>query len=168
MRKHLIAVLAVAALALPANLAAQNNQGIITASANVQAPLNVSVDQGLSFGTVLPGVNKTVAPGDAAAGRLQVAGAGIFQVSLDFGTLPTDLSDGGSNTMPIVFGAGSAGHGTSSGSVGTTFDPATGANANLSAGTLWVFLGGQVQPAVDQAAGSYNADITVTVDYTGS
>lgn len=169
MRNRILVALAAAAFALPGGVAAQaSNQGIITATAEVQTPLTVSFIQDLDFGNVLPGVNKTIAPGDGADGRLQVAGASGYQVSLDFGTLPTALLSGGNN-LPISFGAGSAGHGTTSGSVGSLFNPGTGANANLSAsGNLFIFLGGTVSPAIDQAAGTYEADITVTVDYTGN
>ncbi len=168
MRKPLMVALAVAALALPFGLEAQTNQGTITASATVQTPLSVIELQDLAFGDVLPGVNKTVLPGDASAGRLSISGEAGKEVSVDFGTLPTVLNDGGSNDMPITFGSGSAGYGQFSGIVDNTFDPASGTSQFLLGGDLYLFLGGTVQPPAGQAAGIYSADVTVTVNYTGN
>lgn len=167
MRKPLMVALAVAALALPTGMEAQSNQGTITASATVQTPLNVTNLQNLAFGNVLPGVNKTVLPGDAAAGQLQITGQDAKEVSVDFGTLPTALADGG-NSLPINFGSGSAGWGVFPGTVDGTFDPASGTSQVLLASSLYVFLGGTVQPPASQPAGIYSADVTVTVNYTGN
>jgi spore coat protein U-like protein len=167
MRKPLMVALAVATLALPFGLEAQTNQGTITASATVQTPLNVTNVQDLAFGDVLPGVNKTVLPGDASAGQLQITGQDAREVSVDFGTLPTTLASGG-NTMPITFGSGSAGWGVLPAAVDGTFDPASGTSQFLVGSALYVFLGGTVQPPASQAAGIYSADVTVTVNYTGS
>jgi spore coat protein U-like protein len=167
MRKPLMVALAVATLALPFGLEAQTNQGTITASATVQTPLSVIELQDLAFGDVLPGVNKTVLPGDASAGRLSISGEAGKEVSVDFGTLPTALASSGS-TMPITFGSGSAGYGQFSGVVDNTFDPASGTSQFLLGGDLYLFLGGTVQPPASQAAGIYSADVTVTVNYTGN
>jgi hypothetical protein len=167
MRKPLMVALAVAALALPFGLEAQTNQGTITASATVQTPLNVVKVQDLAFGAVLPGVNKTVLPGDANAGQLQIAGEDAREVSVDFGTLPTSLASS-SSTMPITFGSGSAGWGILPTTLDGTFDPASGTSQFLVGSALYVFLGGTVQPPASQAAGIYSADVTVTVNYTGS
>src|SRR3989442_9034492 len=68
--------LVVAALVLTSTaLQAQTNNASITATANVQTPINVLGAQQLSFGNVFPGVNKTVAATDLTnAGRFDVTG----------------------------------------------------------------------------------------------
>lgn len=151
---------------------AQPNNASINANANVLQPLTVAAQNDLDFGNVFPGVNKTVAITDAAvSGRWQMTGAGGAEVDLSF-TLPANLSDGGGNNLPIVFAAGDAGHNTANDpSTATTFDPGAGATANLTAGPpgqLWVWVGGTVQPAVNQPAGLYTGTVTLTVNYTGN
>ncbi len=148
---------------------AQPNSATIQATANVLTPLTVTAGASLVFGDVFPGVNESVAITDAGAGSWSVAGQTDAEVTLTF-TLPANLASGG-NTMPIVFGATDAGYNTTAapGSA-TTFDPAGGATADLSAdatGVLYIWIGGTVQPATNQAAGGYSAGVTLTVDYTG-
>jgi hypothetical protein len=149
---------------------AQPNSATIQVTANVLTPLTVTAGGNLVFGDVFPGVNKSVAITDAgAAGSWSVAGVTSSEVTLTF-TLPASLASGG-NTMPIVFGATDAGYNTTAAAGGaTTFDPAGGATTDLSAdatGVLYLWIGGTVQPAANQAAGGYSAGITLTVDYTG-
>lgn len=153
---------------LPSPAWAQNSADI-TAQANVLTPLTVTGQANLDFGNVFPGVNKTVAITDATAGRWLVQGEGGAEVTLAF-TLPANLSDG-ANTLPISFGAGSAGYNTTNNpGAATTFDPAAGATANLGVAPaeLYVWIGGTVTPAVSQPAGLYTGTITLTVNYTGN
>jgi len=157
--------LAVVALVVTSTVAqAQTNNASITATASVQTPINVVGAQQLNFGNVFPGVNKAVAATDLAnGGRFDVTGQGSTPVTLSF-TLPATLSSGG-NTMPI--GSFSGVHAlvnTQAG--GLAFTPSAGATTNLSAGgLLFVWLGAQVQPATNQAAGTYTASVTMTVVY---
>lgn len=157
--------LVVAALTLTGTiLQAQSNNASITATASVQTPINVVGAQQLSFGNVFPGVNKTVAATDLTnAGRFDVTGQASTPVTLSF-TLPATLSSG-ANTMPIVSYTGvHAQNNAQTG--GTAFTPASGASPSLNAaGALWVWVGAQVQPATNQAAGVYNGSITMTVVY---
>ncbi len=156
----------------PAALAAQSNNATINATANVLTPLDVTAGAALDFGNVFPGVNATVDPvTDANAGRWDVAGASRagtgYEVTLDY-TLPATLSDGGSNTMPIVFSSSSSSYGTTQGS-STTVDPNSQQTVNLpTSGNMSVWMGGEVQPPTNQASGSYSAGITLTVNYTGN
>lgn len=150
---------------------AQPNSATIQATANVLTPLAVTAGDNLTFGDVFPGVNASVAITDAgAAGTWSVTGVTSAEVTLSF-TLPANLVSGG-NTMPIVFGASDAGHNTTNAAGGaTTFDPAGGATTDLSTdatGVLYVWIGGTVQPATNQALGAYSGDVTLTVDYTGN
>lgn len=157
--------LVVTALVLCGTVAqAQSNNASITATANVQTPINVLGAQQLDFQNVFPGVNKTVAASDLAnAGRFDVTGQATAPVTLSF-TLPASLSDG-SNTMPIASYTGiHALLGTQVG--GVSFTPSAGASTSLGAtGLLFVWLGAQVQPATNQAQGTYTGTITMTVVY---
>ena len=70
-----------------------------------------------------------------------------------------------------MYGATAAGHnGTNNPSTATAFNPATGALANISnpAATLFVWLGGTVQPTAAQVAGLYTGTVTMTATYTGN
>jgi hypothetical protein len=161
-------LLVAALLAFPGALAAQSAD--VAATANVLAQLTVAAEQDLDFGNVIPGFVRTVAPADLGdAGRFSLQGADGLEVALDFGALPTELVGPGGATLPLSFGAASAGYGATSGAVDDTFDPSAVENANLSGtGELYVFIGGTVTPDAAQAAGSYTGLITLTVSYTGN
>lgn len=145
-----------------ANVQAQNNASI-TVSANVQAPITVTAANNLDFGNVFPGVNKSVAVTDAAAGRFNVTGQASAPVSLTF-VLPANLS-AGANLLPI--GNWTGNHNTSAAPSGTGFTPSAAATgATLSAGgQLFVYLGAQVTPSVSQVAGNYTGTVQMTVVY---
>jgi hypothetical protein len=158
--------LAAIALALTSTVAqAQTNNASITATATVQSPINVVGAQQLSFGNVFPGVNKAVAATDLSnAGRFDVTGQATTPVTLSF-TLPATLSSG-ANTMPIVTYTGVHAQNALQTIGNAVFTPASGANPTLSAGgLLFVWIGAQVQPATNQAAGIYTANVTMTVVY---
>jgi hypothetical protein len=156
--------IAVAALTLVGfgSVAAQNNASI-TVSANVQTPINVTAAANLDFGSVFPGVNKSVAVTDAAAGRFTVVGQGSAPVSMSF-VLPANLTDG-ANLLPI--GNWTGNFNTAASPAGTNFTPSAAAQAaTLSAvGALFVYIGAQVTPAVAQAAGAYTGTVQMTVVY---
>lgn len=165
MRTRILTALAAAALLAPGALAGQSNSASIQANANVLAPLTVNPGNNLLFSGVIPGIQMSVAPTDANAGSFILSGFGGLEVQMDFGTLPTNLSDG-TNDLPISFAADAAmwDNGSSTG----TFDPNGLSNANLSGGAMTVYIGGQVAPAVLQPAGTYSGTISLTVTYTGS
>lgn len=165
--KHRLMQPSLALVALVIGLAplasAQSNSGSITATAVVQQPISVTGAVNLSFGNVFPGVPATVALTDAGAGRYDVAGAASAPVTLSFTTLPGNLTFG-ANNLPVVFTSGYNATNTAAGA--TSFAPAGGATTALSGtGALFVFLGGTVTPAVNQAAGTYTGTITLQVTY---
>lgn len=138
----------------------------IAATATVQSPITVSGDNDLEFGTVFPGVNKSVARTAAEAGAFSVTGQNSATVYLNF-TLPTNL-EFGANNLPISFSATDAGSNTADDQgAAVAFNPATADyERTLSAGgELYVWIGGTVQPTITQVAGAYSADITLTVTY---
>lgn len=160
--------LALAAVAFAgASVAQAQVSGSIAANATVQTPLTVTGAAALEFGNVFPGVNKTVdaITGGASAGRFDVSGQGSAQVTVDF-ILPTNLVNGGNN---LAIGSWTAArNGTNTQGAATTFSPAGTETTNLdAAGTLFVWLGGQVSPTAAQVAGLYTANVTMTVAYTG-
>lgn len=164
MRKLALTALAAAVVALPGAVSAQDN-ATMTVTATVLGPINVAVDQALDFGDVLPGVTYSVLSSDVgSAGRFAITGNGTSEVDLDLGVLPAALSDG-TNDIAITWNAG---FGATATAQDGSFVPASGATTNLVGGALWVFLGGEITPAVDQAPGAYDADVTLTVTYTGS
>lgn len=148
---------------LMSSAAAQSNSGSITATAQVQQPVNVLGAVNLAFGNVFPGVNKAVLLTDAGAGRFDVTGQASTPVNLAFTSLPTNLANGGNN-LPVAF---SSGYNTSNSAAGaTSFASGSGASTSLSGtGALFVFLGGTVTPAVNQAAGTYTGTVTLQVTY---
>ena len=167
MRKLTITAAVAAILALPGLVSAQASASV-QAQATVLAPISAAGEQDLEFGDVVPGFARTVSPGAAEAGRFQVSGGGAREVALAF-SLPTVLTHTTlTETLPVSFGAGSAGFGATSAAVTTTFDPSVTQNANLTAGALFVFIGGTATAAAVQEAGAYTGTITLDVAYTGS
>jgi len=164
MRKLVALALAMLALVVfTTPVYAQVNNASITATATVQAPINVTAVSNLDFQNVFPGVAKTVLVTDATAGRWDVAGAASTPVSLNF-TLPGNLSSG-ANLMPIATWTGN--HNTTAAPTGTGFTPSgTPTAATLSAtGAVFVYIGATVSPLANQAAGVYTAAVTLTVLY---
>lgn len=152
-----------------------------SATATILAVIAVSSTHDLDFGNVLQGVPKTADKTVIAdAGVFLIAGAGGSEVSLymqlpdflwnstggdedrlivAFSTTDADIDTTAAGT-PAVHGAG----------VDIDQDPHNLSDAFLGGNdnVLQIFLGGTVSPAVDQRAGSYTADIILTVAYTGT
>ncbi|HYT04712.1 MAG TPA: DUF4402 domain-containing protein [Gemmatimonadales bacterium] len=160
-------ILGTLALTVLATVAqAQTNNASIQATATVQQPINVTGDAALAFGNVFPGVAKTVAPTDAAAGHFTVTGQASANVNLTF-TLPGSLSDGSGNTLPIA--TWQAIHNNTNVTAGdTSFTPSAGLTSttlDATTGKRYLFIGATVSPASNQAAGAYSGTVTMTVVY---
>jgi len=157
------AALAVAILGFSTSSASAQSDDIAV-TANVFQALTVTGTQDLGFGNVFPGVNKTIAPSAATSGRFAITGQASVNVDLTF-TLPANLVNG-ANNLPIGSWAGL--HNTSNSTGGaTSFTPSgTATTVSLSgAGELFIFIGAQVSPASNQAAGNYTGTVTLTVAY---
>ncbi|MFH2035440.1 MAG: hypothetical protein ABIJ45_03475 [Candidatus Zixiibacteriota bacterium] len=152
-----------------------------SATATILAVLSVTSTHDLAFGDVLQGVPKTADKTVVAdAGVFQISGAGGQEISMHL-QLPDFLwnSTGGSEDRLVISfsntdadidttAAGTpAAHGL--GAI-VDQDPHNLSDAVLGGADniLQLFLGGTVSPAVDQRAGSYTADIVLTVAYTGT
>jgi hypothetical protein len=151
-----------------------------SATATVQAVLQVTSVQALNFGTVYQGVPKTVGvDDDANTGILQVTGQEGAQVAM-YLEMPEYMATAtGDDRMNIAFGATdvtvayeAAATPSAPGAAPTVGeDPHNLGNYTLGApapdNLAKLFLGGTVYPSVDQAAGAYTADVILTAAYTG-
>ena len=158
--RSLSVVLATVCMAAP--LAAQSASANVTAT--VQQPITVTKNNDLSFGSVFPGLDKSIAVTAGGAAKFTVAGQASTPVNMTF-TLPASIPSGG-NSLAIASWTGH--HATTDvTSGGTTFTPSASATAaTLSAsGGLFVYVGATAQPTVTQAAGSYSGSMTMTVVY---
>ena len=159
---RLSAVLA-ALLSLAAS-AAQAQSANITATATVYQAMTVTGARTLDFGAVFPGVNKTIGVAAATSGQFSMTGQNSANVNVSF-TLPANLTSG-ANNLPI--GTWTGCHNTSNSTTGcTAFTPSAAATASAFSGTgsLWVWVGGTVSPAANQASGTYNGTVTMTAAY---
>lgn len=160
--RHLTALVALVGAAS----AAEAQSASIAATATVVTPITVTGTAPLAFGNVFQGVNKTIAFSDATSGRFTLTGYLNSQVALTF-TLPTTLSSG-ANTMPInTYDVRRNGTNATAGATALTVTSGTPVNTNFVTGNLFVFVGGRVQPAAAQAAGTYTGSIVLTAAYTG-
>lgn len=141
---------------------------LCSAEAGQTQSIQVTGIQGVSFGSMVPGISKAVSRTDALnAARFDIKGAGSGRtVELQF-ALPAVLTGPGGASLPLSYTSGDAGFSAQQ-SIGsqTGFDPRTAFIALLSAnGRGSVFLGCRASPAANQPAGSYSATLTLSVAY---
>jgi hypothetical protein len=130
----------------------------------VTAQVQVNRVDDVRFGNVLAGVAKTVLRTDpSAAGRYDIITPPNAFILIRF-TLPGVMMGPGAVTMPLSFAGTTAGYSDAQ-SIGSQigFSPATGTIRRSTDGRASVFLGSRVTPAAAQAAGSYTANITLTL-----
>ena len=163
MTRQLLALL-FATAGCGAALGAQSST--MTASATVVTPITVNGVAPLAFGTVFPGVNKTVQWNDPTSARLQLGGDATSQLRITF-TLPASLLNGVA-TLPVSNYAVRVNDvNSTSGANNIAVNSGVPFTRNLVAGQLWFFVGARVQPSNTQATGSYAAPLVVTAAYTG-
>jgi hypothetical protein len=175
-------VTAVALIAFVGSSATAQDVATGSATATLVVALTVTATQALQFGNVYQGVAKSVAKTDATAGVFTITGEpdaniAVYMQLPDY--LATDaVSGNGDDRMVIGFSSTDCNIDTTGAADPTAFlatdgwadqDPHNVTNAATvgSVGTN-VYLGGRVTPSVDQKAGAYEADIILTVAYTGS
>ncbi|HXE58366.1 MAG TPA: hypothetical protein VNK43_10220 [Gemmatimonadales bacterium] len=131
-------------------------------------PLQVRGVRSLSFGLLLPGIPTSTARTDPAlSGELEIRGERNLEVVVTFG-LPSAMTGPGGAVLPLAFAANDAGY-SGQQSIGsqTAFDPRLPFRAVLSRnGRGSIYLGGTALPGNGQRAGTYTAQITLTVAYT--
>ncbi len=146
------------------------------ATATVQAVLAVTSVQDLNFGNVLQGVPSSADIDVVAeAADFSVTGSGGAEVAL-YLQLPEYLwNSTNTDRMQIAFSSTDCEIDANIGTAATKVAPVVADPYNLPAtalhatdNILHVYLAGSVFPAVDQAVGSYSADIVLTAAYTGN
>lgn len=162
--RTLTRVSATVAALLSLATAAQAQSANINATAVVYQAMTVTGARALDFGNVFPGVAKSIAVAAATSGRFDLTGQASANVNLTF-TLPTNLTSG-ANNLPIGTWTGCT-NATNTTTGCTTFTPSGSATASAFSGTgnLFVWVGGTVTPAANQAAGTYNGTVTLTAAY---
>lgn len=173
-RLLLPALAAVVLLAGPPGIQAQES-ATIQALATVISSLSISGNNNLQFGTVTPGISKSVdkaSPG--FAGEWSIVGSVGAELTLDF-TLPDSLLliIDSTNGMPINFLSTDASYDDGSGggqlSPSGVIDPNGFGTERLGAGGLMtIWIGGTVSPRVSQTGGNYAEDVILSVAYTGN
>lgn len=137
-----------------------------TATATVDVAMAISGTADLAFGTVMPGIAKTIGWDAATSGRLSVAGSGNAQIAMTF-LLPPVLTSGGSSMLIGNFNVHVNQNATTNNTDVLTVTSGVPALSNLRGGKLFVFIGGRVDPAGTQPGGTYTGTITLAVAYTG-
>jgi len=175
---RLIVIMVALVVVAPGLLKAQD-VAVGQATANVLAVLSVTATHDLAFGDVMQGVphvaDKTVL---ADAGVFQVTGEGGQEVAM-FLQLPDYLwNSTNTDRLVIAFSATDADIDTTAAGtpaahgLGAVVDQDPHALPETALGgadnILQIFLGGTVHPTVDQRAAAYDADIVLTVAYTGN
>lgn len=167
------AVVSLVLMTLGAPAGAQTPTGSVASSALVvTGTITLNVLRNLDFGQVPMGVPTTVAPTAANASMVQALGSANAFVDIAF-TLPsvlTNIQAAPGTTMPISFGATSARwrRANNNPAGGTPFNPALGATGRFGPPpnpTLYIWLGGQVTPAVSQTPGIYTGTVVITLQY---
>lgn len=176
-RMRLVSVGVTLAALLVAPSASSQEVAVGQATATVLTVLAVTATAPLAFGNVYQGVPLSIAKNTASAGEFTITGEADATIAI-YMQLPDYLSTAtGDDRMVIAFSTAdcnidTTGAGDPTGFVGTDGwidqDPHNVTNAATvgSVGTN-IYLGGTVQPSVDQTAGNYEADIILTVAYTG-
>lgn len=143
---------------------------LILAALAYAAAESVSSTSDLTFGTMFPGIPKTVAKTSTDAAEFSVGGDAGSEITLDF-SLPTYLSSGGNSMQIIFFSDGCAIDSYPTPNQATPvyddLNPWQTLTYDLGSAGLTVWLGGKAVPGLRQPAGSYTADIVLTVQYTG-
>lgn len=172
-RRAALFVGAAVLLGVPRWVAAQGGSATVPAEAVVvTVGMTVTTLRDLSFGTVTKGVATTVAPVAAGAGAWEVLGNGNAFVTIAF-TLPTELTNiqaAPGSTMPISFGLTSAlwRRANNSPAGATPFDPALGTVGRLGPPanpTLYLWIGGTVNPALTAKPGIYQGTVVLSLTY---
>ncbi len=144
---------------------------ILFAGTNLLAQ-NVTVNNNLTFGTVFPGIPKTISKTTAGlAAEFYISGTAGSEITIDF-ALPTYMNVGSSN-MQVIFQETDCAIDTSATPDQTNpefnnLDPWHTLTYRIGSNGLYVWLGGIIVPGLTQTQGSYSSNIVITVTYTGN
>jgi spore coat protein U-like protein len=148
-----------------------NNQDDITASATVLEAIQVTGTTNLSFGDVLPGVNKSAEDAGAEAGLFTITGNAGSSIDIEFTSAPgsslagTGGAEGQNLTIEYAISHADESEAAEPSAWEAPYSQLT-VDLHSSEGEYFVFVGGEVEPVNDQAAGTYEETITLQVVYT--
>ncbi|MCP4568768.1 MAG: hypothetical protein GY841_14415 [FCB group bacterium] len=178
----IILMMTVMLIAVPTVRAQDVATGTVTAT--VVAPLTVLATSPLAFGTVYQGVPKSISKNVAAAAIFDIGGQANADLLLYLSMPEFMATSTGDDRMTVVFNdnvcdidtglAAQPGDPAAFISGWQAEDPnnlmgvAGGTPCLGDAGFCALYLGGKVLPTLDQTAGSYTADIILTVAYDGT
>ena len=165
---------AVIIMATGASTVSAQEQATIQATATVISGITIAGSNNLIFGSVTPGVNKTVDKATAGfAGEWNISGSVGAEITLTF-TLPDSLREGlNFAAMDIRFVSTDASFsnsvGASQSAPSGVIDPNGPTAFPLSVGGIMdVWIGATVWPNITQTGGNYTGDIVLAVAYTGN
>jgi hypothetical protein len=157
------------ALFSPVAVTAQSSPGTISASTTILGFLDVSQQEALAFGTLLPTAGALLLPGiaagaDQSVGRLRVRHTAALAVSAQ---LPAGLSLAGQPDLPVSFACGfsASPHGSLDGAVESCADIAVRPGSDDGAmRESYLQVGGSILPAdtTDRPAGTYTGTLVFT------
>ena len=136
----------------------------------LQAQIQVTGQQDLTFGDLFPGIPERVFPTDGGrAGAFQITGPRNMEMSLQF-TLPAVMTEPGSATMPLSYAASDGLFNPQGGGLpSVAFDPtAPFLNQLPNSQQATASLGATATPSFSQTAGDYSAAVVLTVALTGN
>jgi hypothetical protein len=160
-------------IAMITTLGQAQERATILATATVVSSLSIVGTNNLQFGTVTPGVNKSVDKATIGfAGEWSVTGAASAELSIEFELPDSLITTDSLSAMRVTFSSTDVSYGTlpaqQSAPVGV-LDPNGPSVRRLGANNQMIlWIGGTVFPRISQTGGDYAAEILLTVAYTGS
>ncbi len=120
-------------------------------------------EQGLRFGTLQPGVERRVAPGDPDGAVIFVVGLGRMAIRV---LPPTSMTSPEGGVLPLEIGMGDAFIRWLGGSTQTLVPGGTTETTGRLFGNI--YIGGTARPSWDQGAGTYTSTIVVQIVAPGT
>jgi hypothetical protein len=148
------------------HLVACASLAVLTAPA--QAQVSLFPRQGLSFGTLSPGVPEWIAPTDAARrAEVELVGAGDYTVLVE---VPTALLSTSGSALPLSFGSSDGMIRFRKSNQEQSFQPGQSVEMRIPPGIggAYVWIGGTAQPTTAQRPGDYGGAITVRIMAAGT
>ncbi len=144
---------------------------IILLGGSAEAQPTVTRVTDMAFGTMFPGVPKTIDKQSTDAVEFQVTGTAGAEVALQF-TLPEYMSSGG-YTLQVIFYDDACAIDTSatpnqSSPAYNDLNPYQTLIYRLGSTGLTVWLGAKAIPGLRQESGSYTGDVVLSAEYTGN
>ena len=169
-RSLLTAVIGVATLT---GVVAAQERATILATATVVSSLTIVGTNNLQFGTVTPGVNKSIDKATLGfAGEWTITGTNSAELSIQFALPDSLLTTDSLSGLRITFASSDASYGSLPAQQTTpvgVIDPNGPSARRLGVnGQMLIWIGGTVFPRISQTGGDYSAEILLTVAYTGS